>query len=221
MAGPDISHQIACLIKVTEDIVEAYDPIKDLRGLPEAFQEVNKLLPLVEQTLRGAKIPSKKLKSADDSKALETVLYSCDEKAGKLLEIFRIIAKKSKDRYDSSVYRAIVIRQGKHRVETLMDGILEDLGVLVAHHIFLAEMQMQVEPLADAREELAKVSPSLADTDLAEQPGAASQYGDNNRQYNLFGEGTQKIADGHYFEAQGNQNFGMVPPKEIVHSDEA
>ncbi len=49
----------------------------------------------------------------------------------------------------------------------------------------------------------------------AERPGlAANQYGDNNRQYNQFGEGTQKIVGGHYFEAQGNQNFGMVPPKE-------
>ncbi|KAA8642377.1 hypothetical protein EYZ11_009966 [Aspergillus tanneri] len=216
MSGPDISHQIAGLIEVTEGIAEAYDPIKDLRGLPEAFQEVNKLLPLVEQTLRDAKSPAKKFKSDDDAKALETLLYSCDEKADKLLEIFRRIAKNSKDQYDSSVYRAIIIKQGKHRVETLMDGILEDLGALVAHHIFPAEMQRQVEPLADAREELAKVSPSLADSDLAEQPGAANQYGDNSRQYNLFGEGTQKIADGHYFEAHGHQNFGMVPPKESV-----
>ncbi|KAA8642375.1 hypothetical protein EYZ11_009972 [Aspergillus tanneri] len=47
-----------------------------------------------------------------------------------------------------------------------------------------------------------------------EQPGLANQYGDNNRQYNQLGEGTQKIVDGHYFEAQGNQNFGMVPPKD-------
>ncbi|OKO90002.1 hypothetical protein PENSUB_13543 [Penicillium subrubescens] len=50
---------------------------------------------------------------------------------------------------------------------------------------------------------------------LVEQPSlAAGQYGDNNRQYNQFGEGAQKIVDGHYFEAHGNQNFGMVPPKE-------
>lgn len=216
MANPDISRQIAGLIEVTEDIVEAYGSIKDLSSLPEAFQEVHKRLPLVEQTLRVAKIPAKKLKSADDAKALKTVLYSCDEKADKLREIFEKIGKKSKDQYESSVYRAIIIKQGKHRVETLMDGILEDLGVLVAHRIFSAELQKQVGPLAKAREELAEVSPSLADSDLADKPEAASQYGDNNRQYNLFGEGTQKIADGHYFEAMGNQNFGIIPPKESI-----
>jgi hypothetical protein len=170
---------------------------------------VNKLLPLVEQTLRDAK----KFKSSDEAKVLGTVLYSCDEKADKLLEIFKKIAKNSKDQYDSSVYRAIVIKQGKNRIETLMDGILEDLEALVSHHIFPAETQMQTKPLADAREELAKASLSLADSDLAEQPNSANQTSDNNRQYNLFGKGTQKIVDGQYFETQGNQNFSMIPPK--------
>lgn len=214
MSAPDISRQIACLSEVTENIVETYDSVKDLRGLPEAFQEVNKRLPLVEQTLRDTKSPSKKLKSANDVKALETVLYSCEEKAGKLLQIVAKVGKKSENQYDSSVYRKIAIKQGKHRVETLMDGILEDLGVLVAHNVFPAEIQKQVEPLAKAREELAKVSPSLGDSDLTEQSGAANQYGDNNRQYNLFSEGTQKVADGHYFEAKGDQNFGIIPAKE-------
>lgn len=214
MSAPDISRQIACLSEVTEDIVEAYDLIKDLRGLPEAFMEVNKQLPLVEQTLRDAKSPAKKLKSADDVKALETVLYSCDGKADKLLQIFAKVGKKSKDQYDSSVYRKVAIKQGKHRVETLMDGILEDLGVLVAHKIFPTEVQRQVEPLAKAREELAKVSPSLGDSDLTEKAGTANQYGDSNRQYNLFSEGTLKVADGHYFEAKGDQNFGIIPAKE-------
>lgn len=142
---------------------------------------MNKLLLLVEQTLRDAKSPAKKFKSSDEAKALETVLYSCDEKADKLLEIFKKIAKNSKDQYDSSVYRAVVIKQGKHRVETLMDGILEDLEALFSHYIFPVEMQRQVEPLADAREQLAKATPLLANSDLAEQPSAANQYGDNNR----------------------------------------
>lgn len=167
---------------------------------------MNKLLPLVEQTLRDAKSPARNFKSSDEAKALAAVLYSCDEKADKLLEIFRKIARNSKDKYDTSIYRAIVIQQGKNLVETLMDGILEDLEALVSHHIFPAEIQMQTKPLADAREELAKASPSLADSDLAERNSAANQYGDNNRQYNLFGKGTQKIVDGHYFEAHGNQN---------------
>lgn len=47
----------------------------------------------------------------------------------------------------------------------------------------------------------------------ADKPDTACQHGENSRQYNLFGNGTQKLADGHYFEAKRDQNFGMIPPK--------
>ena len=63
----------------------------------------------------------------------------------------------------------------------------------------------------------------IRDTDLNERshtkkspavkPHAACQHGKNGRQYNLFANGAQRIADGHYFEAGGDQNFGMIPPK--------
>ena len=57
-------------------------------------------------------------------------------------------------------------------------------------------------------------NPSLSNnSDYEGRPGIASQYGDGNRQFNNFGTGTQKNVDGHYFEAKGDQNFGMVPPK--------
>ncbi|KAJ5216200.1 uncharacterized protein N7498_002607 [Penicillium cinerascens] len=53
-----------------------------------------------------------------------------------------------------------------------------------------------------------------ANSPLDEQPGVANQYGDNSRQYTLLGSGTQKNTEGHYFKAKGDQNFGMIPPKE-------
>ncbi|KAJ5325120.1 uncharacterized protein N7506_008222 [Penicillium brevicompactum] len=79
-------------------------------------------------------------------------------------------------------------------------------------------MERQVKPLAKAREELAEVSPSLGGSNLTDQPGTANQYGDNNRLYSLLGNGTQKIANGHFFEAGGNQNFGVIPPEESIES---
>lgn len=221
MSGTEISSQIARLVRVTEDIIEAYNAIKDLCGLPEAFQEVNKCLPLVEQTLRDAKIPARKKNSADNAKALETLLNSCEDKADKLLEIFQKIAKKTREEYIPSVYQSCALKQGKHGVETLIDSILEDLGVLAAHQVLQAATQKQVEPLATAREELAKVPPSLPDSDFDSEPGTASQYSDRNRQYNLFRSGTMKNVDGHYFEAKGNQHFSTIPPKESAKSDRA
>lgn len=214
MSGPDIFRQISSLIEVTENIRGAFSSIENLPCLPEAFQETNKRLPLVEQILRDAKSPAKKLKSVEDARALEIVLYGFHEKASKLLEIVEIIGEDSKAEYDSAVYRGIIMKQGKQRVETLMVGLLEHLGTLVTNKVFLGEMQRQIEPLARAREELAEVSSSLSESDLADQPTAVNQYGANSRQYNLFGGGNQKIAAGHYFEAHGNQNFGMIPSME-------
>ncbi|KAJ6143763.1 hypothetical protein N7471_003216 [Penicillium samsonianum] len=49
---------------------------------------------------------------------------------------------------------------------------------------------------------------------LDRQPGSANQSGENNRQYNSFG-GTQKIADGNYYESKGDQHFGTVSPKRV------
>ncbi|KAJ6136983.1 hypothetical protein N7497_012235 [Penicillium chrysogenum] len=208
MPGPDIFRQIISLIEVTEDMIGAFSSIENLPSLPEAFQEANKRLPLVEQILRDAKRPAKKLKSAKDAQELEIVLHSFHEKANKLLEI----VEKNWRRLKSWI-RFIY---GKQRVETLMDGLLEDLGTLIANRVFLGEMQKQIEPLTKAREELAEVSCSLAESDVAHRPRAANQYGANSRQYNLFGGGTQKITEGHYFEAHGNQNFGIVPPTESI-----
>ncbi|RYP49164.1 hypothetical protein DL769_011115 [Monosporascus sp. CRB-8-3] len=207
MSGTEIACQIARLIGVIEDIIEAYDTIKDLRGLPEAFQEVSKWLPLAEQTLREAKTPAKKVNSVDDANVLETRLSSCEEKADKLLEIFQKIDRKSKGEYVPSVYRSVAIKLGKHRVEILMNGILEDLGSLAAHHVFQAAMRHVVELLDEAKRELANVPPSLSDSEFDEQPGAANQFGDGNRMFNNFGGSQKNIEGGNYESGGGPMTF--------------
>ena len=212
MSSTELPNQIAALLSAAEDIIEAYGAIENLSGLPKAFQGVNECLPLVEHTLREMRIPARKLGSAADT-GLETPLKRCEERAEKLLEIFQKIARKSGGEYVSSVYRQIAVKLGKHRVETLMDGILEDLAILAAHRAFHAAVMKQVEPLAKTREGLAKVPPSLPDSDFDNQPAAAAIYGDGNRQFNAFG-GTQNNVDGNFFEAKGDQHFGTIPPKE-------
>ncbi|KAJ5259217.1 hypothetical protein N7478_012198 [Penicillium angulare] len=194
----------------------AFGSIENLPSLPEAFQETQQWLPLVEKFLQEAKSPAKKVRSAEDARVPEIVLYSFHDKATKLLEIVENIGEYSKCEYDFSVYREIMMRQGRQRVEMLMVGLLEDLGTLVADRVFLGEMQRQIEPLSKAREELVQVSSSLAESDLAGRSTPASQYGANSHQYNLFGAGTQKITQGHYFEAHGNQNFGVIPSTDSI-----
>ena len=55
----------------------------------------------------------------------------------------------------------------------------------------------------------------------ADQPHTANQHGENARQYNHSGTGTQRNAGGHYFEAKGVQNFGMIPPMDSIEKNKA
>lgn len=85
-----------------------------------------------------------------------------------------------------------------------------------------SEPSTQHPPSDNAREEWMKVPRSLAGGSLAAQSGAANQYGDNSRQYNLYGNREQRIAGGRcYFEADCDQNFGMMLPSGPMNSPEA
>jgi hypothetical protein len=110
-----------------------------------------------------------------------------------------------------SVYKSVVAKLGKKgRVETLMDSILKDLGVLVAYKVFQASTQKHVEDLDKARKELAKVTPSLADSEFDEKGGNATQISGRD-QFNTWGDNAKTIF-GSNFEAQRDQHIGMIPP---------
>ena len=223
MSGFEIFGLVAAIISVTETTIEVYNAIKDLHGLPEAFQEVSKRLPLVMQTLEAAKGQSKNTKSHDEIEALKSVLNSCKKKAEKLLDIFKSIANGLKnDSFTISAYRSVVIKLGKKfRVETLMGDILKDLEVLAAHHIFQAAMQKQVDSLAEAKDGLEKVPPSLPDSDFDEKSDAFNQTGDRNKMFINTGSGTMKNVYGNNFEAKRDQNFGEISPKVSTKTKEA
>lgn len=220
MSGIEIVGLISAIIDITKTTVETYQAIKNLHDLPEAFDEVNRRFPLVTQTLQKAEDESKNA-TPEEKKALEPLLESCRNKAKELLDIFKNI-QESKDKSFRSAYRAIVTKMRKDaRVETLMDNILKDLGVLAAHHAFQDTMQRQVEPLQIARDDLAKVTPSIPDEEINDNAGSAIQFGDKNRQYNSFG-GTQKIFDGDSYEAGRdlNLNISMKPRRRRGSSDD-
>ncbi|KAB8239902.1 hypothetical protein BDV35DRAFT_399159 [Aspergillus flavus] len=81
------------------------------------------------------------------------------------------------------------------------------------------EPSTQPLSLDNSREERMNVPQSPAGGNLTAQPGAY-QHGNNSRQYNSYGEEGQRIVDGCYFEANGNQNFDMVLPNISMKSSE-
>jgi hypothetical protein len=188
MSGVEVFALVVNIISIAETIAQVYGAIKGLHGLPDAFREVSKRLPLVEQTLRDVKSQTANIKSAEEVKAISTLLKSSQGNIKELETIFTEIAKNSKDNFVVSVYKSVVAKLGKKgRVETLMDSILKDLGVLVAYKVFQASTQKHVEDLDKARKELAKVTPSLADSEFDEKGGNATQIGGRD-QFNTWGD---------------------------------
>lgn len=217
MSGLEIFGLIASLGGITGAIIETYGAIRNLHGLPEAFNEVNSRLPLVQSTLDSIKSQVDRLTPPDEEAAVASLLGNCIKKAEELLRIFEKISRKSEGRFAASVYTSIVTKLGKkHRVETLMRDILKDLNVLMANRAFQTVPQAQSDELAGARDSLAQTCLDQPDSGGDGDPGrgGASQTGPRSRQYNNFG-GSQRFVNGHSFEANRDQYFGRVPARNV------
>jgi hypothetical protein len=89
------------------------------------------------------------------------------------------------------------------RVEDLMKGILSDVKSLSENQVF--QIAEQIDKLQKAIDDLAKVIPSLTDSELEAESGNAYQTGDNNTQNNAFGDG-----DNVQFGSGGTMNKGQT-----------
>lgn len=162
---------ITSTIAVVQAISGTYQAIQLLRGLPSEFNEVNRNLPLAEDTLGLARDQLQgQILDESSKRALLPVVSSCEEKTKKLQDIFEKVEKWVKNTKDGSVldfYRTFLLRLGKaHRVETLMQGILRDLDALATHRLFKTATQNQMAQLKEAIDQLSKVESSVPDSDF-------------------------------------------------------
>jgi hypothetical protein len=210
MSGIEIFGLIAGIISVTETLINVYGAIKDLDELPAAFHEVNNRLPLVEQILLAAKAQTKNV-TKEEAKAIEDILKGSKEKVDSLLKIFKKISARLEKKSVRTFYQKVVLKLGSgSRVETLMDNVLKDLQVLSTYHAFETAIGNQAAALEKAREEIAKVEPSVPDSVFEAKSGTAINHGKD--QYNSFG-GTLNKFDGDQFNAERDINFGTRPKK--------
>jgi CRISPR/Cas system CSM-associated protein Csm2 small subunit len=209
MAGIEIIGLIGAVVGIVQATIAVSDSIKNLKGLPEAFEEVNKRLPLVEETLSAARTQFENEKPSDEAAAkIERILKGCNGKTQELKEIFEKI-NNAKNKSVLSLYRKIVLKLGKeHRVEVLMKNILKDLQILTGNQTFQAATQSQVEMLQKAIDELSQVKPSIPDRDF-ESAGnfQHSGKGDLNVQY---GDGDMNNVKGDMYKAK-KMTFGRKP----------
>ncbi|EPS38544.1 hypothetical protein H072_7653 [Dactylellina haptotyla CBS 200.50] len=205
---------IASTIAIIQAISKSYEIIKKISGLPAAFEEVNRQLPIVDQTLRNAK--SRLRRDPDPTDEEESIISSiinpCQEKAGKLKEIFDKLQAQFETENGPvlwgkirTTYRKVLAGTKAHRVESLMSDILKDTELLARNQIFKLAMAQDLAAIEKAIENLGSVGPSLPESDFegsgtinATQTVASGAHGQQNNVQggeNTFNTG-QYIATG-------------------------
>ncbi|KAI8625984.1 putative ankyrin repeat-containing protein [Xylariaceae sp. FL1651] len=210
---------IASTIAIVQAISSTYKAIQHLRGLPDEFNEVNRNLPLAQDTLGLAREQLQGRTLDESSKqALRPLVNDCEEKAKMLQDIFEKVKKGVNNAKDGSVldiYRTTVLRLGKaHRVETLMQGIQRGLNALATNRLFRVATQSQMAELKEAVNHLSNVESSVPDSDF-NSLGTNSQHiapGGTGYQSNITGQDHKiNIGSGKLYNAQ-TMNF--VQPNE-------
>ena len=211
----------ASTLTILQTISAAFDAIRQVKGLPKAFKEVGRNLALVTETLglASAQLESAALKDSA-RKTIGDVVRSCNEKAASLSEIFQELnRRKEHDKNKNwsslvSFYRSMLLRLGKaHRVETLMQGILDSLKVLAIHKVFQTACEQQIQKLESASKQLSEVEPSLHDSEWDQGGRTVTQNIASGGTGHLITNdtGTQSNVFGNQFTASGDMNFGMMP----------
>ncbi|KAF3912513.1 hypothetical protein ABW20_dc0107365 [Dactylellina cionopaga] len=165
----------ASIIAIVGAVTQTYDIIKKISGLPKAFEEVNRQLPIVDQTLRAAKSRLRRGPDPTDEEdaTITAILEPCKQKADKLKEIFEELKTKSQSSGDSALWGKIRIIYFKvlagtkaNRVESLMGDILKGTKLLALNQVFKLAMTQDLVAIEKAIENLAAVEPSLPDSDF-------------------------------------------------------
>jgi hypothetical protein len=165
----------ASIIGIIGGISAVSKTIKTIKGLPKAFDEVQKDLPLVLGILRGAQdslIDSQEI-SDDEKNAVVAVLQPSRDKAEELKRIFddvRAECEEDKDARDwaklRAAYRKALRGVKASRVEHLMMDILESMKKLALTQVFKSATQHDMQTLERAIHDLSEVEPSLPDSEF-------------------------------------------------------
>jgi hypothetical protein len=195
---------IASTIAIVGVVASSSKAIQHIKGLPSEFLEVNRNLPLVQDTLVLARDRLKDNGSSlDDSskEAIEPVLNGCETKAKMLQQIFDKVEKGAKEGGSGlDLYRSALLRLGKaHRVETLLQGIIKSLDLLATNHFFRSAIQRG--KLVDAEYELSCLKSSVPDSEFDGSGNVQNiAAGATGQQTNISGQG-------HYISSGSGKQF--------------
>ncbi|KAM0704421.1 hypothetical protein Q7P35_008655 [Cladosporium inversicolor] len=205
---------ISSAIAIIDASQKIYDAARDASGLHKAFKTVAENIPLVLDTLRAAEKAQQKAKSnwqtfddakkqqlEDTSKAVKPVFETCKANAKALRDVFEEVVPGDEagrmERYLMAL--KTVSPRKKHKVESMMQEMLEKLQLLHTHHSFTSAID--VVKLEAGVKEMKNVEPSIPQDDAGKfihsgtgsinvNSGDGEQYnnsitgGENNSQHN-------------------------------------
>jgi N-terminal domain on NACHT_NTPase and P-loop NTPases len=187
MSGLEVIGGISAIIGIIDASIKIYDSAqKDLK-LSETFDTVGRRLPIILDTLQTCKNhlqPIQSLMPADACEALEKILEACDEKAGKLRQIFEKVIPGENDAWKKR-YLKVIRRLGKgNKVEELMASITEDVQLVVNHHAVQSAKPEQNTKLEDIIEEMKSIKSSMSEEEssgMTFNSGGGTQTNNVNR----------------------------------------
>lgn len=209
----------ASIIGIISGISATSKTIKTIKGLPKAFDEVRKDLPLVLGILRSAQnslLDGQEI-TDDEKNAIVAVLQPSRDKAEELKRILDDVqagCEKDKDAKDwtriRTAYRTALRGVKASRIELLMIDILEGMKKLALSQVFKSATQHDVQTLEKAIHNLSKVEPSLPDSEFGtDRQIHATQHiatGAIGQQPNVQG-GTNTFNSGKYVAAGTGHTF--------------
>ncbi|WKT54203.1 hypothetical protein QSH57_004787 [Fusarium oxysporum f. sp. vasinfectum] len=214
---------IASVVGIVGAISGTCKTIGKITDLPKAFDQVKRHLPLVQKTLDDAQVRLQNTTlTTDQRESIRETLSHCEEQANELKRIFDALEIKCKQDQDAKSwvkvrtwYRDALRGIKGHRVESLMNDILEDVKRLGLHETFNLATEDDVEEIKKALEELSKVEPSLDDAEIESRGSIhATQMvseGGFGQQNNPSG-GNNEFISGRYniTGKSANVNFGAA-----------
>ena len=204
MSGLEVIGGISAVVSIIDASIKIYNSARKDLKLSEAFEAVGHRLPIILDTLQTCKShlePIQGSMPADVCEALQQILDACDQKAGKLREIFEKVIPGGHDGWEKR-YLKVFKRLGKgNKIEELMISITEDVQLIINNHAVKSAKPEHIAKLDDIIREMKSVKSSMPEE---ESPGMKFNSGGGAQTNNVNSGSGQQINNN---AAAGSQHF--------------
>ena len=147
MSGAEVFGLISSIVAIVDAIVKLQCALHSTSGLPSAFHDVSRRMPLLRETLLIAQEGIDQDAGSASYTALKSVLDSCKEKINSLEKIFRaVVVERDAPKLERYTSAARSSTKGR-RVQELMISVQADIQALTGNYAIKTATKMQVEAL--------------------------------------------------------------------------